>query len=239
MDGQTSEVVQSGVGEASTEQKFRFSLKPLNEKPAQWPDGTWRDPYGEVVSDPTISEDSPLESLGKPEEPEDPDRLLLQGLSQRALQKHTGKYTSTMLGTNQHPEIGNDRPYLSITPEETAASQRLLAKAQELLKSSQGVELLWTTLQTQLAKRQQVLGYLNEDINVVEDPTATTITSEDNDAMTIRVPSNVRRLYVWTNIIGKLEDDLRDMSNGTAQNRSAQQFGERLFQTQAFIDMMK
>lgn len=214
-------------GSLSTQPKIEqtssttLNMQALHERPAQWPDGTWRNPFGEVV-------DAPL----------DPDTVTLNNLSTRALAKHEGKYQNTLLGVAKDPNVESERPYLKITPEEIAASKRLVGLAKDRIGEAQAAEPLWADFQMKLAQRQNTLGPLNEEVNVVVDPSVTAVTIDSSSAMTIRVPENVRAVYIWTNIIRRLTGDVRDIENGVAQDRSAQQFGERVYQTQAFVKEM-
>lgn len=212
----------------------------MEGKPIQGLDGQWCDQFGNRIAPPditpaaTTSVAPSTESQSNPEVV-DPDVALLKGLSERCMAKHEGTYPNTLLGSDPHPELGRNRPYLDMTDEEGAAIERLTTKAQEIIRRYQTAEPLWTQFETALLQRREIVGvFPTEENDIIEDPAVTSITLDQN-GLKIRVPQNVRTIYLWGNRISQLAEDLRLIRAGLAEGRMADKFGRYIYNVHSFV----
>jgi|GEM_PF-4800985 len=126
---------------------------------------------------------------------------------------------------------------VTLTQDETKEINKLLEKAKkahELLKSQ---ESLFSKFEKILDQRRAKLGTLNENRYILDDSKAMDVTKELVGVIpAIRVPTRVKHIYAWGNVIDSVREELNDYEKGLAKGRLAKPFGKEIKELYRFVN---
>lgn len=155
-----------------------------------------------------------------------PDVAKLKAVSERCTQTYEGKYSSALFGNN-----------FEIAPDELSELNSLVTQADRILSQFKAELPLWPEFIQILEERRRKVGFLAEKSSIVQDELATDITKEliDGQLPALRVPSQIKHLYIWDNLKERVQYDIDDYRLGRANGRSATQFGRNIKQLYRFL----
>ncbi|BDI34163.1 hypothetical protein CCAX7_62140 [Capsulimonas corticalis] len=147
------------------------------------------------------------------------DKEILKDIFEEGTKRHDGKYSSALFGKN-----------FDLVPSQIDEVGKLIDITKSNLDRLIRAEPLWQPFQVLLEERRQKFGGLGESNGLVEDPDADAVSKSliNGKIPAILLPTRVKRLYDWNDLVMRTERTLHDYVAGKRDGNSAVDFAEAL-----------